>query len=245
VALAIDASSPALATAPTATTPETATTASFTPPASSLLVVLISSDSNSATVNPSYTVTDNLGVHLTYTQRVFAASTDTPAAGGGAAIYTAPVVTSAAMTVSVTTTSAGGGADTAAQVQVLTGGGTTPTVGANGKANITTSGTAVSCSYTGTGAGSWGFSAVSDWNATGTMTAGTGCTMIGTAGTFTGLISYGFPRRTSADGTVGGTITLAATLAAVSTAKHIAALEILDPGGAAAQIPTLVMARSI
>lgn len=244
MALAIDTSSPALATAAPSNSPETATTASFTPPANSLLVVLVAGDSSSATT-PTLTVTDNLGVHLTYTQRVWANRVDSPSTDGHAAIYTAPVTSSAAMTVSVTNSSntTPGSADLACQVQVLTDGGSLPTVGAVAKTASTTSGTAVSTSYTATAAGSWGFGAVSDWNATGTMTAGTGCTMIGTPGTFTGLISYGFVRRTTADGVSAASTTLATTLAAASTAKHIAAVEILG-AAAAAQIPTLVMART-
>jgi hypothetical protein len=247
VALAIDASSPSAITNSTNTGASlTATTASFTPPANSLLVVVVAGDTVGTTTQ-AMSVTDNLGVHLTWTQQVVAAAGDSPAVGGQAAIFTAPVVTSAAMTVSATNTSSSTAGDSlAAQVFVITGGGTTPTVGAVAKKNQATAGTSIAQSYTATGTGSWGFGAVSDWNATGTMTAGgTGNTMV-TASTFSGLISYGFARRTTADGVSGSATTITVNFAASSSANHLAMVEVLDPGGAAATpLPLLVMARAV
>jgi hypothetical protein len=238
VTLAIDASSPAVAVNGASSSPLTATTASFTPPANSLLVVLASGDNNSVNSTGTFSVTDNLGAHLTYTQRVFASNTDSPAAGSQAIIYTAPVTSSAPMTVSVTHTDNGGGGDLAAQVVVVTDGGNLPTVGTNAKQAFT-SGSVASCSYTATATGSWGFAAVADWSAGGTMTAGTGCTTIGTPGTNPGLMSYGFVRRTTADGVSGASTTLTANLAAASTAYHIAAVEVVGSGGGAASLPIL------
>jgi uncharacterized protein (DUF2141 family) len=245
VALAVDASSPAVAQNITAASTNTATTASFTPPANSLLVVLISGDTFAAGTNSTWTITDNLATHLTYTQRVYSSSTDTPTAGGSSLIYTAPVTTSAAMTVSVTDAGGSGTADLYVLVQVLTAGGTAPTVGANGKTSSNTASTSVAASYTATGAGSWGFAAVQDWNASGTMTAGgTGNTIIASATPNANFMSYGFARRTTADGVSGTATTITVNMGGSSSAKHIAALEILDPGGAApVDIPLLVMAR--
>lgn len=243
MALAIDASTPSVATNSTVAQSDTATTASFTPPANSLLVIGISADNQGASAANTITVTDNLGTHLTYTLRVASTASDSPATGGYSALYTAPVVTSAAMTVSVTNAVTSGDAALAVQVYVLTGGGTTPTVGANGKTASNTAGTSIAQAFTATGTSSWGFSAVCDWSATGTMTGGTGNTVTSSA-TFTGLFSYGFVRRTTADGVNGSATTITANLGASSSAKHIAAVEVLDPGGAAVEIPLLVMART-
>jgi hypothetical protein len=235
VALAIDASSPAVAQNITAASTDTATTASFTPPANSLLVVLISGDTFGAGNNATWTITDNLATHLTWTQRVYSSSTDTPNAGGSALIYTAPVVTSAPMTVSVTDAAGSGTGDLYVLVQVITGGGAIPTVGANGKTSSATAGTSIAASYTATGTGSWGFAAVQDWNATGTMTAGgTGNTIIASATPNASFMSYGFARRTTADGVNGAATTITVNMGGSSTAKHIATLEVLDPGGGAA-----------
>lgn len=234
MALAIDASTPAAAVATNTTaTSQTATTASFTPPANSLLVVLFSVDGpSSGTVTRS--ATDNLGVHLSYSERVAALPLDSPVTGGGVIIWTAPVTSSAAMTVSATATTNSGAADCYLQVVVVTGGGSTPTVGATGKAASATASTSIAASYTATAAGSWGFAGVHDWNATGSMTAGTGCTVISTGTPNATLSSYGFARRTTADGVSGSATTITVNMGGSSSAKHIALVEILDPGAPAA-----------
>jgi hypothetical protein len=231
VALAIDASSPATATANTGAATQTATTASFTPPANSLLVVLAALDAT-ASGTPAATVTDNLGGHLTYTQRVFSNRGDSPVADGAAIIWTAPVVTSSAMTVSVANTGGGIASDLAVRVMVITdGSGATPGVGAVAKV-ASTSTTSLAASYTATGTNSWGFAVANDWKATGSMTAGgTGNTLTDT-GTFAGNISYGFVRRTTPDGVGGVTTTLTLNPGASSTAMHLAAVEILVPTSA-------------
>jgi hypothetical protein len=63
--LAEDGSGPGFAST---TTAQTVTTASFTPPGSSLLVALIAS--NGSTGSETMTVTDNLGVHLNWTEKI-------------------------------------------------------------------------------------------------------------------------------------------------------------------------------
>lgn len=242
MALAIDPSTPALASSNNAAVSQTSTTASFTPPANSLLVAMATGDTFNASTNPTVSITDNLGTHLTYTQRVLSNSTDTPAAGGGAAIWTAPVVTSAAMTVSLTWNAVSGTGDNGLQVMVITDGGNLPTVGTNGKASSATAGTTMAASYTATATGSWGFGCSNDWNATGNMTAGVaGNTLISTI-SFTGNSSQGFFRRTTADGASGSATTITATLGGSSSAKRLALVEVIG-SVAAAQIPILVMAR--
>jgi hypothetical protein len=182
VALAIDASSPAVAQNITAASTDTATTASFTPPANSLLVVLVSGDTFAAGTNSTWTITDNLATHLTYTQRVYSSSTDTPNAGGSALIYTAPVTTSAPMTVSVTNAA---GSGTGRPVHTGAGANGYQWLNSYSRGNgklSSTSGASLAASYTASANGSWGFAAVQDWNATGTMTAGgTGNTIIASA----------------------------------------------------------------
>jgi hypothetical protein len=232
VALAIDVSSPAIASSNTAAPSQTATTASFTPPANSLLVVMATGDSFSSSSNATFTVTDNLGAHLTYTQRMLSQSTDVPAAGGGAVIWTAPVTVSAAMTVSVTDNSGSGQGDIGAQVQVLTDGGTLPTVGANGKASSATASTTLAASLTATLTGSWSFGCAHDWNATGNMTAGVaGNTLISTV-SFTGNSSHGFFRRTTADGVNASSTTITATYGGSTSAKRVGLVEIKGTVGA-------------
>lgn len=245
MALAIDASSPATATQSNGAGAAALASASFTPPASSLLVVLWSADSATATNPSTPTITDSLGAPLTYTLRQWASRVDTSPnqVEGQVAIWTAPVTTSAAMTVTVTNqTNVGGTAnDAALRILVMTDT-TQPTVGVSGKSNAITGSSATS-TYTATQTGSWGFLVVNDWSATGTMTAGTGMTVI-SAASFAGLISYGFGRRTTADGVNGSGTTVAMTLAASSTAYHWGYVEILGAAGAATPIPTLVMART-
>lgn len=207
MALAIDASSPAVATgAPTATT------ASFTPPAGSVLTILASMDSN-ASNPPAPSITDSLGVHLTYTLVGWKSFADAPAVGGQAAIWQAVVGTSAPMTVSVTNGVAAFNAGV--KVLVWTGADTTNPVGANGKSGTSTSQTTVSQSYTAQATGGQGVIAICDWDVTGAETAGTGNTIVASANIATS-ITYTFDRRTSADDVNGNSNTLATTLASAS-----------------------------
>lgn len=82
--LAEDASAPALANASSAAV-TTVTTASFTPPAGSLLVALVASDGGAAVTT--MTVTDNLGTHLNWTQKVV----QNPTGGDYAGVWIADV----------------------------------------------------------------------------------------------------------------------------------------------------------
>lgn len=237
MALAIDASSPATAVNPTPAT-KVVTTASFTPPAASLLVLLWSADEQSGGGSTTPTITDNLGAHLTYTLRQWKANGQgLPAVNGQAAIWTAPVTTSAAMTVTVTDNSVGTSGESGLRILVLTNGGVLPTVGTSTKGGQS-SGTAVPMAFTATQTGSWGFSAVCDWDATATETAGTGTTKIDSGLAGTG-ITYGFYRRTSADGTSGVATTLNATLSVASANLAWATVEIL---GSAATNPAITFA---
>lgn len=211
--LATDASSPAVAT----TSGATVTTASFTPPANSLLEIRWSGNSQSGTDPAAPTITDNLGVHLTYPLSDWSHRADGPTADGQAAIWTAQVDTSQAMTVSVTNNASGVNANgNALKIRVITDdSGGTPGVGAHGKSG-SASAAAIAQNYTAQATGGWGSIAVCDWDLTGAETAGTGCTSDGSANVGTS-ITYGFLRRTTADDVNGNSNTLNVTIPGTST----------------------------
>lgn len=224
MALAIDGSTPAVATQGSATV-ATVTTASFIPPSGSLVLELYSANTVDPTSPSTPTITDSLGVHLTYTLSDFSVRSDTPAADGQAATWTAPVASSAAQTITVTNQAPSGSRHAALASIVLTGQHATP-VGAHGKAG-SISASSISQSYTSQGTGGWGFLVVIDWTATGAMTAGTGCTLIASGNLGTPDISYGFFRRTTADGSNGVSNTLNCTLGGAATEVRWAWIEIL------------------
>jgi hypothetical protein len=224
VALAIDASTPAIAVQATGAT-ATVTTASFTPPAGSLLVIQYAANTIDPTSPATPTITDSLGTPLTYTLQDFSARADTPAADGQAATWTAPVASSTAMTVTVTNQAASPNRHAALRVRVLTGQHASP-VGAHGKSG-SISASSIAQNYTAQATGGWGFIGVIDWSATGAMTAGTGCTVEGSANVGAPDITYGFARRTSADDVNGNTNTLNVTLGGASTSVRWTYIEIL------------------
>ena len=234
MALAIDASSPATATQTSGAT-ATVTTASFTPPAGSVLLVQWSCDASALPSAPS--ITDNLGTPLTYTRTDWQSGNDSPGAGGQAAAWTANVATSAAMTVTVTSGSASGERVSALNIRVLTGADTTSNtspVGAHGKSG-SKSASSIAQSYTAQATNAWGFIIDCDFDQVGAQTAGTGCTLTGSANVATN-ITYGFARRTTADDTNGSSNTLNVTLPATSTNLNWVYVEIM-PAVAASMIP--------
>lgn len=137
------------------------TTASFTPPAGSVLVVCICSDDSTGT--PSFTVTASPS--LTFTQQV----TSDDAADGVSTIYTAPIVTSQSYTV---TTSNGGVGRISSKVYIWEGVNTTDPVGATfatGASNVTTNNWSPTVTTTATNSRVLG--CATDWNALGTPTS--------------------------------------------------------------------------
>jgi hypothetical protein len=232
VALAIDASTPAIATQ-TNSTVATVATASFTPPNTSLLLIRWSANSTSLPATP--TITDNLGVHLTYTLLDWQSKADTPTKDGQAACWWAPITTGAAMTVTVTNQASSGFREAALRVAVLTGHDTGTPIGAHGKAG-SASAASIAQSYTAQATGGQGFIAATDWDALAAMTAGTGCTLEGSASPGSAF-TYGFVRRTSADDTNTVSNTLNVTIGGTSTnlswvwaeVKPAAASAVSDP----------------
>ena len=214
MALAIDASTPAIATQTNGAT-ATVATASFTPPSSSLLLIRWSGNSQINTAPGAPSITDNLGAHLTYTLVDWQSRADSPTRDGQAATWWAVVGSSAAMTVTVTNAASSGNRHAALRVEVITGADTTTPIGAHGKTGSVNT-AAIAQSYTASATSGWGRIVATDWDAGAAMTAGTGCTLEG-SGTPGSAVTYGFVRRTTADDSVGVSNTLNVTLGATST----------------------------
>ena len=231
MALAIDGSSPAIATQTNGTI-ATVTTASFNPPAGSVLLVLWSGDALTTPSAP--TITDNLGVHLTYNLTDWKSVADAPTRFGQAAAWTAVVGAGGSMTVTVTSGSVSGERTAALCVQVMTGADTTTPAGAHGKSG-SASAASIAQSYTAQSTGGWGFIAVCDFDAVGAETAGTGCTLIGSALVGSNF-DYGYVRRTTADDSNGGSNTLNVTLPGTSTNLAWVYVEV-NPATTATSIP--------
>ena len=222
MSLNIHSSSPVVATGS-----PTATTASFTPPDGSLLLVAFSGNTDQG-ANPSLpTITDSLGSHLTYTisDRTWFANTGLD---GQSAMWTAPVTTGASMTVSVTN-NASSNRQSAIKVWVITG----PHASPVGLHNIgwSSSASTISQNYTAQGSEGQGFLVSCDWNALGDDTAGTGCTLDGTGTYPTSQFSYAFEHRTLADDIIGGLNYLNLTLPSSSTNLSWCYIEILPAVG--------------
>jgi len=211
VALAIDASTPAVATSSVAA----CASPSFTPPDGALLLIRWSGNSAGGGSPSQPTITDNLGSHLTYTPVDWQSHADTPNVNGQSATWWAIVGTSAAMTVTVTNQDAGF-PHGAIHVTVLTGHDPVAPIGVHGKAGSSAA-SSISQSYIGQVSGGWGFIGVCDWDTNGNMTAGSGCTLTdGGTGSVPSQFSYGFIRRSSADDTNGGSNALNVGIAATS-----------------------------
>jgi hypothetical protein len=233
VALAIDASSPALTTQ-TNTATTTLASGSFTPPAGSVLLIQWVSDASTAPASP--TITDNLGTPLTYTLLDWKASNSgSPAANGQAATWRAVVGSSAAMIVTVTNGAVSGDRAAALKITVLTGADTTTPIGAHNKSG-SLSAASIAQTYTATSTGGWGFIAVCDFNQLGNETAGTGCTVISTGSVLTN-ISYGLFRRTTADDVATNTNTLNVTIPGTSTNLSWTYAEVLPAVASTAVFP--------
>jgi hypothetical protein len=209
VALAIDASSPAVATSTTSTV----TSASFTPPTGSLLDIEWTGDTVLATNPSAPSITDNLGGHLTYALQGWQSRADSPTVDGQCAIWTAVIAGSAAMTITATN-NAGANLGGTLKIRAWTDGANTPGIGAKGKAGSSSAGS-IAQSYTAVSTGGQGCIVVCDDDEKGAETAGTGCTM-DASGNVSAHNSYGYCRRSSADDTGGSSNTLNVTIPATS-----------------------------
>ena len=226
MALLIDPSSPAVATGATATV----TTSSFTPPSGSVLLIEWAGNSVVSTNPAAPSITDNLGVPLTYTLLDWKSHADAPTRDGQAAMWVATVAGSAPMAVSVTN-GAASAPEAALKVSVLTGANTITPIGVHGKAG-SASAASIAQPYTAAASGGWGFLSVCDWDLVGPTTAGAGTTVDGSAN-LSSAITYTFARRTLADDAIGVSNTLNVTLPATSTHLAWVYAEVLPAAGAA------------
>jgi hypothetical protein len=235
VALAIDASSPAIATQTSATT-ATVATASFTPPANSIIEVGWAGNTGTATDPAAPSITDSLASHLTYTLLDWKHRTSpAPTVDGQTAKWRAVVGASPLpMTITVTTGTGSGARQAAIKVWVLTGADTTTPIGAHGGTG-STSAASIAQAYTASATGGQVFGAVCDWDLKGAMTAGTGATRDGSANVGTDF-TYGFFHRTSADDVSGVSNTLNITVPGTSTNLSWCYAEVLPASGGATPI---------
>ena len=227
MAITIDASTPSIVTQ---TNPSTATltTSNFTPADNSLLLIRWAGNSHQLIAPAMPTITDNLGTHLVYTLIDWVSILDNGSIDGQAACWYATVNTGTAMNITVTHGSLDN-RQAALHVTVINGHDPLAPIGAHG-IGTSTSTSSISQSYTGSASGSQGFIVDSDWTDQGAQTAGTGCTLTnGGSGSIPTQISYAFARRTSADGTNGGTTTLALNLPGSSNKISWTYVEVLPP----------------
>lgn len=215
--LAVDASTPAVASAPAGG--GAVTTASFTPPAGSLLLALVAVDAGAG--GP---ITDSRG--LTWTKRVDASSSANSAlTGDSAVIWTAPVSTSAAMTVT-----AGVAAPTGSVLRVLVlTGAATNSIGKTGALYVNNE--IWSTTYTATAVGSLGFALWSDGYGTEPVAtaASTGCVVdssVAYRGSGSSLTSATV-RTTSGATSAGRTVTLGVTAPNAGASANVGYLEIV------------------
>lgn len=218
--LALDASSPASVYSTTTS----ATTASFTPPANSLVVVWLRYNTgNGETGVSDPTITDSLGAHLTYTLLAHNRRADINNANSAVAVWSAVVPTSQAMTITATEFSAGLTVACALKVQVWTdSSGSAPGTGAVVKGATVSAITSLAAQFTATATGSRGIIGWSDWDTNaGTVTAGTGCTLTGgdAANPFT--VAYACVLRSANDGTAAATTTINLNTPSTANARWI------------------------
>ncbi|MEU8151795.1 hypothetical protein [Nonomuraea sp. NPDC048901] len=191
MAIAVDASTPAIVTG---VTPRT--TASFTAPADSLLVALCGSNSGTVT----HTVT-NSGTALTWTSRAKRDILDSGGATPAVEIFTAPAAPSVARTVTLTSNS--GGDTVELKLLVLTGVDLAAPVGATGEGSSATANLTAAV-YTSTAANSRAVGIAADQNQAGTPTSSDVGFAWNISGQSSGIAVY----KAADTPTVGSSVTL-------------------------------------
>ncbi len=205
----LDASTPA----PVWGTANTVTTASFTPPAQSMLIAFAEGDENFT----SFTISNTGGLTFTNIDLLLTASGSATNSLGTWWAYTA--TSPGSMTVSNARVNGSGFNANGLKVAVFTGTETTFT-GAHGTASSNTK------TLAGTQPNSWFWAAIGDNIGSTTDAAGTGCSW-NDAETSFGGVSGGILKRTSQDGVNGGNTTMSAGSAASN--MSIAMVEIKAP----------------
>lgn len=179
MALALDASTPPAVTAldnVTGVHTVTLTTASFTPPSGAVLVIPFCTNAV-VNANSAYAVTDNLGVHLTYTHLTQQGNNLNDVEVN---VWWAAIGSSAAMTVSASYQVAGTATGSLALLRplVFTGADTSSPIGATGGGRgRTTNLSGPAAQYNSTRAASWGWVTYADWTASGIPTVPAGETV--------------------------------------------------------------------
>ncbi|MEN9913003.1 MAG: hypothetical protein RLY66_411 [Candidatus Parcubacteria bacterium] len=181
-------------------------TASFTPPAGSMLYVIIATNSNVGQPNSISSVTDNLGVN-TYTQRAQYGTVNTD--DTLVYVYTAPVTASDPIRVSVVQQSTNPSTRYAMlKVLVVTGADAAKPIGAIGGGRGV-SGT-VNNSYTSTRDQSWGWMVTADWKQAGIPVPGSGQS-VSDPYDISGQDSYAIIQRNKVSSSAGTSVTLNTT----------------------------------
>jgi hypothetical protein len=205
MALALDASTPAAVHG--ASGAASVTTASFTPPAGSVILVCAGVNAGSAIAENISTPTDNLGSHLTYTA-VLSEGDTTNGSDAIAKLWWASVSASAAQTITISHSgAAGSNLYLYLRVLVFTGAKTSGPVGASGGGNKATG--VISDTYTSTDANSWGWLLISDWSAQ-TTTVGAAET-IQDSYVVGGQISYALIEQNALTSASGASVTMSTT----------------------------------
>jgi hypothetical protein len=223
MAITESGTAPAVVTNNTATT---FTTATFSPPANSLIVALVSLDGNGSTPTTG-TVTDS-GSH-TWTRLIRANATG--GVGGAAEVWV--LYTSTGLTNITVTVTATGGTTPGGQlaVKVLLGASSTQT---GATATVASNSATASASITTTVTASWVYGAVINWANSTAYTANGSTTLIAGHSDTTNGDWYGAHKATAATGTPGAT-----TLGFTNTAAavNLAMAEILASTAAPAIAP--------
>lgn len=200
MALAIDSSTPALASANSG---NVATTASFTPPAGAVLVAIGYHDTVGGNTTNTSAITDSQG--LTWSIKATRNRADSGGQNGHVQISTAVVGSSTSMTVTTTGTNCGGAAGV--YVLVMTGADTTtpmdatPTEGSNTAAAISLAITTVTDL-------AWAFLVATDWNVAANMTAGASQTAVVATGIGSGPDMRVYLGRQNSTTSPAGSVTM-------------------------------------
>lgn len=226
MAIAHDASSPIRFTGTPANNVDI-TSASFTAPNNSLLVVNVSADTNGSSENITISVSDSGG--LTWANQVERDPGDAGAEAGHASIWTAEQPTSASRTVSVRRTAGNGSTNRiSVKVDVWTGtdiGG--DPIGTTGEGSSTTNNITPNA-YTSTVNNSRGVGCATDWNQLGTPTS----TDTEDGADYSGAISVISLYKAADTATSGSTVTMNFDAGGAGAAAwNWVALEILPGAG--------------
>jgi hypothetical protein len=233
VALAIDASTPAKATG----TGTAVTTASFTPPNGSLVVLEFGSNNTSAGADTSISSVTNTGTAITWTRRVRkntnVGSTGGAGTAGGSEIWTG-VGNGGAITVTANGVGSGVGFEKMLKAMVFTGADTTTfNVTAASSTTLLPTVALASCL-----AGSYVLAMSSDWAQKGLGTAGTAQTIVDESDV-SGQITLHAWRTTAV---LGGAGSQTMNLTAVTGQNwNLCVLEVRDSGGGAPAIPPIIV----